>query len=583
MKMKSYSEVADIVSKVQKLAQIKELLQKVLENIDSVKEKCELWIEDKENLSYTEVKQFINCKTSEALHKYFSQAGSNIENLAQSGHTSEPSDKENQTDDIEQSASLSQELQSLRASIDTLSSELNKCQHKLKDQETKNKTLEETSTNVLDATQDVDKRLNKLKEEVRNELQATSTFMSQCQTFSTEFKKIKEVHEKKMEDWSSEMIDLRNTISTFYQKQDGLEAEQENLNSKPRDKMLTQEDLAEVFKRVQRLGKDIETLRWINVPEFYCKKSGQSDVKCTGNCLHVIGHHEQQISEGGEADLLTHLADCNKNLGHKDFIPVDRFSLEHLPLCYQNNDMYELIKVVADLTVRVSVKMTSKRRPEFWPNTKIPYFVYNLKESQHLRTGSGIITDVMKGNNVLCSCHKCQHSDKPNIDWWRIEVQTAGSLVFDDIEANHTTIRLFYDTENCEDIVLNQEDITSSKSQTERSRWIKFLTCDRNLVQKIAKMIDQYNNLFSKVNISTEVENFMFIVSHPHGCCKQISIGQWKDRYNTFGRPFSNIFLYSTCTCPGSEGASVHCVDYGKYIHQGSLKSGLNYSCYTSS
>uniref|UniRef100_A0A2C9LMY3 Uncharacterized protein n=1 Tax=Biomphalaria glabrata TaxID=6526 RepID=A0A2C9LMY3_BIOGL len=206
-----------------------------------VKEKCELWIEDKENLSYTEVKQFINCKTSEALHKYFSQAGSNIENLAQSGHTSEPRDKENQTDDTEQSASLSQELQSLRASIDNLSSELNKCQQKLKDQETKNKTLEETSTKMLYATQDVDKRLNKLKEEVRNELQAT--FMSQCQTFSTEFKEIKEVHEKKMEDWSSEIIDLRNTISTFYQKQDGLVAEQENFKSKPRDKMLIQEDL----------------------------------------------------------------------------------------------------------------------------------------------------------------------------------------------------------------------------------------------------------------------------------------------------------------------------------------------------
>lgn len=47
----------------------------------------------------------------------------------------------------------------------------------------------------------------------------------------------------------------------------------------------------------------------------------------------------------------------------------------------------------------------------------------------------------------------------------------------------------------------------------------------------------------------------LFIVSHPHGCSKQISLGRW-----TSADMFHNYmvaFHYNTATCPGSSGAQV--------------------------
>uniref|UniRef100_A0A2C9LYD7 Uncharacterized protein n=1 Tax=Biomphalaria glabrata TaxID=6526 RepID=A0A2C9LYD7_BIOGL len=41
----------------------------------------------------------------------------------------------------------------------------------------------------------------------------------------------------------------------------------------------------------------------------------------------LIGDHETQESEGGEADLHKYLVGCKKNPGHSQFIPVDTFNL----------------------------------------------------------------------------------------------------------------------------------------------------------------------------------------------------------------------------------------------------------------
>ncbi|KAK0055597.1 hypothetical protein Bpfe_014872, partial [Biomphalaria pfeifferi] len=110
----------------------------------------------------------------------------------------------------------------------------------------------------------------------------------------------------------------------------------------------------------------------------------------------LIGDHETQESEGGEADLHKHLVGCKKNPGHRQFIPVETFTWKHLPEGLQDNDLYELITVTADLTVRVSVEMSSPDRPKFWPKTTQPYPFYNLSERRNLRTGSGRVWDVNK-------------------------------------------------------------------------------------------------------------------------------------------------------------------------------------------
>uniref|UniRef100_A0A2C9LBZ9 Uncharacterized protein n=1 Tax=Biomphalaria glabrata TaxID=6526 RepID=A0A2C9LBZ9_BIOGL len=167
----------------------------------------------------------------------------------------------------------------------------------------------------------------------------------------------------------------------------------------------------------------------------------------------LIGDHETQESEGGEADLHKHLAGCEKNPGHSKFIPVDTFTLKHLPEGYQDIDLYERIKVIADLTVRVDVKMSSPDRPEFWPETTRRYPFYNMSERRNLRTGSGRVVNVNKfqdgvRNNggyrhtayTKCWCRKCEGSNSHSNVWWEFDVYTATHVVFDAIEANHTTL-----------------------------------------------------------------------------------------------------------------------------------------------
>uniref|UniRef100_A0A2C9LD86 Peptidase S1 domain-containing protein n=1 Tax=Biomphalaria glabrata TaxID=6526 RepID=A0A2C9LD86_BIOGL len=226
--------------------------------------------------------------------------------------------------------------------------------------------------------------------------------------------------------------------------------------------------------------------------------------------------------------------------------------------------------------------MTSPQRPEFWPNTNMPYFLYNMRGSKHLRTGSGMVQNVIKITDS-CPCHKCKQSDKPSDHYWNILVHTAANLVFDDIEASHTTCRLFYDTENSPDMVLRvEQNIDFKKYITNDCSSFYFVTCDKQLVDRLVNICEQYRSLsasiYTKYKDTRDLDRFMFIVSHPHGCSKQVSFGQWKDKYvKGF---FNNVFTYLTCTCDGSSGAPVYILGHVMSYHSGSLKYGLSYSIY---
>ncbi|XP_055866342.1 uncharacterized protein LOC129922820 isoform X2 [Biomphalaria glabrata] len=325
--------------------------------------------------------------------------------------------------------------------------------------------------------------------------------------------------------------------------------------------------------------------------------SDQSKVQSNEVKGPLIGDHETQESEGGEADLHQYLVGCKKNPGHSQFIPVDTFTLKHLPEGYQDSDLYELIKLTADLTVRVSVKMTSPHRPKFWPETTQPYPFSNMSEIRNLRTGSGSVWDVNKFQDGVwqdggygriaytkCWCRKCEGSNSPSNVWWEFDVFTATHVVFDDIEANHTTLRLFYDREDSQVVIVDKISVRNVYIEHDRC-WLNCVTCDKTLGNKLMEMLKHFENVSEKVwdkySASRSPHKLTFIVSHPHGCSKQVSVGQWKDRLEV--GTCSSKFTYTTCTCPGSSGAHVHCVGYYDLtwfdlIHSGSVKSGLNYS-----
>ncbi|KAI8761591.1 hypothetical protein BgiBS90_030623 [Biomphalaria glabrata] len=312
----------------------------------------------------------------------------------------------------------------------------------------------------------------------------------------------------------------------------------------------------------------------------------------------LIGDHETQESEGGEADLHKYLVSCKKNPGHSQFIPVDTFTLKHLPESLQNNDLYEYIKVIADLTVRVDVKMASPHRPKFWPETTQPYPFSNISERRNLRTGSGRVWSVNKFQDGVKQdgdhgriayrkywCRKCEDSDSPSNVWWEFHIYTATHVVFDDIEANHTTLRLFYDRDDSPVVSVDKVSVVDVNIEYDRC-WLKCVTCDKNLGNKLMAIWKNFFNVWGKVRDkykdSRSKHKFTFIVSHPHGCSKQVSVGQWRHKLEM--GDCETKFIYTTCTCPGSSGANVQCVGFremwwvSNLVHSGSFKSGLNYS-----
>ncbi|XP_055866129.1 uncharacterized protein LOC106074062 isoform X6 [Biomphalaria glabrata] len=333
------------------------------------------------------------------------------------------------------------------------------------------------------------------------------------------------------------------------------------------------------------------------------KKKTKTEKKSTDLCFPqdtcgLNGDHETQESEGGEADLHKYLVGCKKNPGHRQFIPVDTFTLKHLPEGLQHNDLYEYIKVTADLTVRVGVEMSSPDRPRFYPETTRPYPFYNMSERRNLRTGSGRVWDVNKFQDGVtqdgvygdtdytkCWCRKCEGSNSPSNVWWEFDVTTATHVVFDDIEANHTTLRLFYDRQDSQVVSVDKVSVVDVNIEEDLCE-LNCVTCDETLGNKLMEMYKHFENVSEKVwhkyLASRSQHKLTFIVSHPHGCSKQVSVGQWKDRLEV--GEYRSKFTYTTCTCPGSSGAYVHCLGYSDYltwpelVHSGSFKSGLNYS-----
>uniref|UniRef100_A0A2C9KW11 Uncharacterized protein n=1 Tax=Biomphalaria glabrata TaxID=6526 RepID=A0A2C9KW11_BIOGL len=238
----------------------------------------------------------------------------------------------------------------------------------------------------------------------------------------------------------------------------------------------------------------------------------------------------------------------------------------------------------------------SVHRPKFWPKTTQPYPFYNMSERRNLRTGSGRVGYVYKFQDGVtqdggygctaytkCWCRKCKDSDSPSKVWWEFNVYTATHVVFDDIEANHTILRLFYDRDESPVVSVDKVSVVDVNVEYDLC-WLKCVTCDKNVGKKLREMWKHFENVLRKVlnkyRDSSSKHKLNFIVSHPHGCSKQVSVGQWKDRLKVDER--SSQFTYTTCTCPGSSGAHVLCLGYNDWtwpdLVQSGSKSGLNYS-----
>ncbi|XP_059177172.1 uncharacterized protein LOC131956656 [Physella acuta] len=295
----------------------------------------------------------------------------------------------------------------------------------------------------------------------------------------------------------------------------------------------------------------------------------------------IPGHHEAEICYGGEADLHKHYTGCKKNPGHVNFIPVNNFNLDHLPSRYHDDIMLELIKALSAITVLIKVKYTSLERPKSVPCFSGQYPFYNTRGSDVLRTGTGRVCRVYKytesDNKVTCPCGKCQHSDTPSKVWGEVCVGTAAHVVFDESEARQTRCVVGFDDNKSPGVSLDGWEVVEADIEGDGCEFT-CVSCDLELVDELYKMCGHFDGLCEKVMVKygryDDGDKLAVIVSHPHGCPKQVSVGQWTHNHERGGR---YKYTYTTCTCPGSSGALVYIPGYGgswSHPHSGSNSEG---------
>ncbi|KAK0050054.1 hypothetical protein Bpfe_020605 [Biomphalaria pfeifferi] len=232
--------------------------------------------------------------------------------------------------------------------------------------------------------------------------------------------------------------------------------------------------------------------------------------------------------------------------------------------------MLNLIKSLADISVKIEVKDVDDKRKQFsdFPaqasmldsiDTKIvPGVSYSevksaslmkpgnsstLRDSQmdvntsdiisssHL-LGSGKVDDVYirtEADYGPCPCHKkCQ-------EWGEIRVLTSAKLMYDDDDAKNFVCTFFYDDDDDK----RMDQLKSARGDRIVLRDLKkdvcmFLcvTCDVELVRTLEEMLNKFEqsweNAFDKYanTVTWESERLTVIVSHPFGLRKHISLGK---------------------------------------------------------
>ncbi|XP_059176899.1 uncharacterized protein LOC131956466 [Physella acuta] len=294
------------------------------------------------------------------------------------------------------------------------------------------------------------------------------------------------------------------------------------------------------------------------------------------------GTHE--VDDSGEG--CPHVLDCTKNPNHENFIPIDEFNIGHLPARYQDQDMLDVIRTQADLTVMVTVNSTSPRRPDFYLGVDL-----TSKNSSYPATRSG--TGRVRGGYECvgqghCVCVNCEHSKHPSLKWGKIRVLTATHVVFDESEAINTTCVLGFNNSSSCVTKLKVCDMSKADVKGDLAR-LTCVTCDMDLINSLNETVSRFYNLCNVVNKKyhrfVNLDKLIVIVSHPHRWPKHVSVGQWitrQERTDEHDRSLKwTKYTYTACTCPGSSGAPVYKLgtDRFYYFHPHSgTNSNVNFS-----
>lgn len=163
-------------------------------------------------------------------------------------------------------------------------------------------------------------------------------------------------------------------------------------------------------------------------------------------------------------------------------------------------------------------------------------------------------------------------------------------VLFDDTEAAQSHVELFYDNPNSKDGVRKLKGIRVV-DLNKKGDWCKFecATHDLDLGTELERIDAQVVEL-GRLIMDRKFQPLAVIASHPHGCSKFITVGEWKDRRlvkDTEENYEWTEYSYTTSTCTGCSGAPVwilgpdrthYSYNYYSHVHSEGLKCGLNKS-----
>ncbi|KAH9519853.1 hypothetical protein Btru_071071 [Bulinus truncatus] len=321
-----------------------------------------------------------------------------------------------------------------------------------------------------------------------------------------------------------------------------------------------------------------------NMNESTEEDDTKDSIRLAEQVRQLQGSHEKEVFFGNEGDLHQHFKRCSKNPRHETFIPVDTFTVSHLPVRYQDEDVFQLIKFNAYLTVRITCPFTSHERPEFYTGTARPFPFYNYRGKPMIRLGTGRAwsTRVYKdADNRPCPCSKCAGTG--NKIWGKVSVYTARHVVYDEAEGRKAVCKWGYDSDEKKNrnLTIDLEGVGIGVADYEGdTSEVICATHDLGLVESITQARMNYMRLNAKVyrKCKDRVDGLRLvaIASHPHGCSKQITVGEWKHRMDV--RDEETVYIYTTATCPGSSGASLYIMGRlgvgHSHVHSGGSDTG---------
>lgn len=244
-------------------------------------------------------------------------------------------------------------------------------------------------------------------------------------------------------------------------------------------------------------------------------------------------------------------------------ILVREFTKYHLPERYRDDeDLYELVKSIASLTVRLKANYVSERRPSYISGTNKEYPLHEWRGTKTLRTGTGRVGDVVNKSKGCCTCKRCRLSMNPCRVWWSVKIFTSTHIVMDDGEAGDTTGTLFFD--DTQD-TSRRVDFIGRKlkwgSSTVELALLEMDTCNEEVAKNLFAEIKRFNTnwkvLHDRYKDEKDMEKLVIIVSHPHGGAKRVSVGFGVDVGQEMNLGYSK-YIYTTPTCMGSCGAPVN-------------------------